>query len=393
MHIRTPLMRPTIPREYAGEFFAQKFFHNNLRVCILASFLTLEQLIYGLVVRVPGSTLQHIHFYTALVMGGYACAGFFFTRRKPKEVQLLHFLYVLSFGICGMSIALIRIVYMETAVFRLPTIYIAVLYGFAVIFFFNQWQSLSLYVLLSTSTILLIPSFYPAVQTSSFVADVVSNGFIAWLVSWMNYRNFVVRFLDKKEIQAINEKLHAKNRQIQKVNRELKEMSIRDGLTGLYNRRKLDEEMSDVYRKALRYGSGFSVIIIDVDHFKYINDNYGHDTGDAVLREMAGLLERNIRDVDICGRWGGEEFLVICPRTDLQYAVYAAERLRTTIAEYEFLKAHTVTASFGIAAHYADSTPELMLKQADSMLYRAKTAGRNRVEYEAYVYDIGPRGE
>jgi len=166
-------------------------------------------------------------------------------------------------------------------------------------------------------------------------------------------------------------------------NEELEQLAIQDELTGLYNRRKLDESFEAEVSRAERYGRPLSVIMIDVDHFKAVNDTYGHPVGDTVLVETADRLLTALRTSDILGRWGGEEFLIICPETPFDTAVQLAERLRNNYETNDFPEAGRLTASFGVAAHHKGQRAPDILFHADEALYRAKKGGRNRVEPEA----------
>ena len=160
-------------------------------------------------------------------------------------------------------------------------------------------------------------------------------------------------------------------------------LSITDRLTQLYNRTKIDQLFADELRRSERYDEVFSVILIDLDHFKSVNDNYGHQTGDTVLQELAGLLKENVRETDYVGRWGGEEFIVISPRTEMASAMLVAEKLRKSIAEYSFSEVGHKTASFGVASYRAGDDEDSMTQRVDKFLYMAKNQGRNRVVGEA----------
>ncbi len=164
---------------------------------------------------------------------------------------------------------------------------------------------------------------------------------------------------------------------------KLEQLVIRDKLTGLYNRRKLDESFAVEVSRAERYDRPLSVIMLDIDHFKAVNDTHGHPVGDAVLVETAGCLLTALRTSDIAGRWGGEEFLIICPEIPLETAVQLAERLRSDYEQFDFSVAGRLTASFGVAAHRNGHLVNDILLRADEALYRAKNGGRNRVEREA----------
>ncbi len=160
-----------------------------------------------------------------------------------------------------------------------------------------------------------------------------------------------------------------------------KVLSITDKLTGVFNRLKLDEVLNDEFNRSSRFKSNFGVIIIDIDYFKKINDTFGHLVGDQVLIEFAKILETNIRKIDVLGRWGGEEFMIICPETNFQGTIKVAQSLREIISEYEFSTVNKISASFGISAYNKnDENIDKIIARADSALYKAKVNGRNRVE-------------
>ncbi len=162
--------------------------------------------------------------------------------------------------------------------------------------------------------------------------------------------------------------------------RQLLRLSVTDTLTGLYNRSKLDVILAQEIARSVRHQSPFSVILADLDFFKAINDNYGHIAGDEVLMSFAGILLQHCRELDVPGRWGGEEFLIICPHTDFSGARQLAERIRAAVASYEFSHGKQLTVSLGVACFIRDDDASTILKRADDALYRAKGKGRNRVE-------------
>jgi diguanylate cyclase (GGDEF)-like protein len=164
--------------------------------------------------------------------------------------------------------------------------------------------------------------------------------------------------------------------------RELLDLANLDPLTRVYNRRKLEDTLADETARANRYGTPLSMVLLDIDHFKAVNDTYGHEAGDAVLVELAGRLAGGLRQVDRLARFGGEEFVVVAPGIDLTAAVELAERLRQAVAGKDFIAAGRVTASFGVAGYASGEPPAAMLKRADEALYRAKNGGRNKVEPE-----------
>ena len=158
-----------------------------------------------------------------------------------------------------------------------------------------------------------------------------------------------------------------------------------DQLTGLHNRRYMAGQLEALVRRAQRGGDPVAALMVDIDHFKKINDTYGHDVGDEVLREFAARLASNVRAIDLPCRYGGEEFTVIMPDTRLADAERIAERIRLHVAGAPFRVAQgreilTVTISIGVAATLGETdSPEALLKRADAAVYEAKAAGRNRV--------------
>ncbi|MCW5720566.1 MAG: PleD family two-component system response regulator [Devosia sp.] len=165
-------------------------------------------------------------------------------------------------------------------------------------------------------------------------------------------------------------------------------LAVTDELTGLYNRRYFDRHLNVMLGKAQAQERDMALMILDIDHFKAVNDNYGHDIGDAVLREFSARLKRNVRGVDLACRFGGEEFVVLMPDTDVSNAEMVAERVRQAIAERPFEvglgRPLSVTVSVGVSLNEsAADTPETLIKRADVALYRAKREGRNRVVLDA----------
>ncbi len=161
--------------------------------------------------------------------------------------------------------------------------------------------------------------------------------------------------------------------------------ALTDGLTGVYNRRWLDKMLPRLLQRSEQDGQPFCVLMIDVDHFKVFNDNYGHAVGDSALREVAYTLAKKVRPIDLVVRYGGEEFCVLLPETDLQSGIGAAERLRKAIQNTEICDGSEVpipniTISAGLAVRRAGENADEMLKRADQALYLAKANGRDRLE-------------
>ncbi len=169
-------------------------------------------------------------------------------------------------------------------------------------------------------------------------------------------------------------------RELEDKNRELAGMVVRDGLTKIYNHRYIFERLETEIHEAQRYGKRLSVIMFDIDNFKTINDSFGHQTGDSVLVDVASALLANFRDVDIVGRYGGEEFAVILPETDLASGKLSAERARQSVEKLMFgMKGIKITVSGGVA-EYENEDALRLLRKADELLYAAKQNGKNRIE-------------
>jgi len=161
---------------------------------------------------------------------------------------------------------------------------------------------------------------------------------------------------------------------------ELRRLANTDGLTGVYNRSKIEQILTIEVLRSRRYKHPLSIIIADIDHFKAVNDTFGHTVGDAVLSGIASMMKDHIREVDTLGRWGGEEFLIVCPETTLEGAKKLAEKLRKKIEKQSFKEIGCKTISMGVAQIAKDEWDEDMIRRADRNLYKAKQSGRNRVE-------------
>ena len=177
------------------------------------------------------------------------------------------------------------------------------------------------------------------------------------------------------------DQLKTENNEHQHTAKKLEKLSITDPLTSIYNRRKFNELLTIEVERSNRYQTQLSIIMCDIDHFKKINDTYGHDTGDQALKTFSEKINENIREVDIFARWGGEEFIILMPNVSIEDAYAAAEKLRKIIATTEIEELEQITASFGVTSLQSGETTESLIKRADQAMYNAKNSGRNCVKH------------
>lgn len=184
----------------------------------------------------------------------------------------------------------------------------------------------------------------------------------------------------REEAIRANQKLAEANRLLEQNEAQIRELMLTDSLTGLANRRHLNERMNQETERSQRYGHSLSVIICDIDHFKGVNDTFGHSAGDAVICRFARVIADNARSVDFAARFGGEEFVILLPETERKGAEVMAHRIRDAFKKVRVEGVDTaITASFGIATRYRDESGEQTLQRADKALYQSKREGRNRV--------------
>jgi diguanylate cyclase (GGDEF)-like protein len=209
--------------------------------------------------------------------------------------------------------------------------------------------------------------------------------------------DYLVKPYDEMELNArvyaalrtksLRDELSRKNDELQEMLRKVETLSITDPLTGLFNRRRFEEALASEFKKNDRYGSPLSCMMMDIDHFKRVNDTYGHPVGDAVIRDIASLITRSVRDIDTVSRWGGEEFIALVPMTSIKDALLPARRIIGAVADHVFagIGGDKLTLSIGIAdlSSTGVDSPDKLVRAADRALYEAKAKGRNRVETAA----------
>jgi two-component system cell cycle response regulator len=230
-------------------------------------------------------------------------------------------------------------------------------------------------------------STYVIIATSASEKDKVVEGLEA------GADDYLTKPFHPKELLArveVGRRLIELQQQIESQNRILKDLALTDALTGLPNRRAVEDWAKGQLSAAVRHGFSLWVVIADLDNFKAVNDTHGHDAGDTVLWEFAGILKKRIRNSDICGRTGGEEFIMIFTHAEECNVGIVVARILRELREHEFSfggKPVQVTASFGIAGFQGKGMPDFakLVSQADAALYAAKRGGRNRIEVASTV--------
>jgi diguanylate cyclase (GGDEF)-like protein len=187
------------------------------------------------------------------------------------------------------------------------------------------------------------------------------------------------------ELKKTVENLNISRSELEKSLAVIQEIAIHDELTGFYNRRHLLELLENEKNRSLRGNTSFTIAILDIDHFKQVNDTYGHQAGDEVLRRVSTAIRNTMRNTDFCGRYGGEEFVLVLIQTDLKEAMICAERMRANIEKCRFPgigDGFRITASIGLSQYHLREEIDTMIARADRALYRAKEGGRNRTDSE-----------
>lgn len=243
----------------------------------------------------------------------------------------------------------------------------------------STYMTTPLYSVKHTTTIAQSLKF---IQEQNFkrliVEDVDGN-----VVGQITQEELITRIYSKWADFMRDETLHlmSLNNSLQSKTMQLEHLATVDKLTSLYNRIKFEQKLKDEMSRVQRYDSEpFSIVLFDVDNFKQINDNYGHITGDIVLQRIAGVIKNTIRTTDLGCRWGGEEFIIIYPLTNIAQAAEASEKIRKLIQELTFDSIKNVSCSFGVAQFEVEDTMQSILARADQAMYKAKRSGKNRVE-------------
>ncbi|RFA30144.1 hypothetical protein CAI21_08105 [Alkalilimnicola ehrlichii] len=311
-------------------------------------------------IMVGAIILVNLFFY------GVIRSGFNLRFRDPSltmpQIAAANLLLILMVYYAGEARGIFLLLYITSfvfGVFRLQT---------------RHFLALSIFSLTSYALVVLLLAY-----RQPEVVD-LSLEFMRWiaLVAALTWFSFLGGYISR-----LRHRLKTSNKKLQEAMATIADMAVRDELTGLFNRRYLMNAIKHEKDRADRFGKPFSVAVLDIDWFKQINDRFGHLAGDKVLRRFAQVAESHLRAVDVFGRYGGEEFMVIMPGTTLEQARVCAERIRHAVEQEDYaavLGDLSLTVSVGLAEYRLSEDIAPLLERADSALYRAKHSGRNRVE-------------
>lgn len=360
------------------EYKISKFKQNNKVIIILSVFIIFEQLLCAQFLC-EKILYKNIFYINSLLMFLFFTAAVYLNRKNKFNAIKLNYFFETAVTLAAVTFVSLRITLIKQDVFYLPSVYIAVIFGIAVFLILDYKQSFIVYFIESVFLISLIIFLRPSVDYNRIFIDITVNNFIAWIVSIIHYKKSINEFNHLKIIEDNYLTLNKKNKRMNKINTKLRSKSITDELTNLYNRREIEKNIDYLFVKAnsnIHYK--FSVIMCDLDDFSKVNNTYGHQTGDKVLAKVSNIFKKNIRDTDICGRWGGEEFIILSPDTSIKEAYNLAERLREALEESDFDEVKKVTASFGVSSFSIDDNRDDLINRADKRLYKAKESGKNK---------------
>ncbi|MCK9492213.1 MAG: diguanylate cyclase [Sulfurimonas sp.] len=223
-------------------------------------------------------------------------------------------------------------------------------------------------------------SIFGAKETTIYLQEFIALLFIITLFFGVLHKELVY---SKQELEELNNtlemKIQQKTQSLVQANKKLNHLASKDSLTNIFNRRMINEYLFQEISKSKRHKNDTSLIMIDIDHFKEVNDHYGHQVGDKVIVKSVELISSSIRASDIFGRWGGEEFIILLPQTDLKSAFVLAQNLRQKVQDHDFEQVGKKTISVGVTQLNADDDVLSFVRRSDDALYKAKKSGRNKV--------------
>jgi diguanylate cyclase (GGDEF)-like protein len=360
------------------EYQISRFKQNNKFIILLSIFIILEQLSCALFLC-EKDLFKNIYYFNSFIIFLLFLTAMYINKKNKFNLIKINYFFETTIALAVVLVVSLRIVFINQGFFYLPSVYFAVIYGIAIFLILDYKQSFIIYFLGSIFLILLIIYFRPLVDQNRVFTEIAVNNFIAWIVSIIHYKKSVNEFNHLKIIEDNYLTLNKRHQRMNKLNTKLRSKSITDELTQLNNRREIEKNLDYLFVKASNnIYSKFSVIMCDLDDFSKVNNNFGHQVGDKVLVKVSNIFKKNIRDSDICGRWGGEEFIILCPDTSIKEAYRLAERLRNSLENSDFDEAKKVTASFGVASFSVTDKRDDLIERADKRLYKAKESGKNK---------------
>lgn len=307
------------------------------------------------VIAVPVKSLFLVHFIHLYVLVPLLLliSGLTFFK-KYYSIMIYLLLFAPSVAVIGNFIILSKL---KNPNLYLPEIYLCIFWIFTV-------SGLRFFHAMISASIVIVISFF----VSLYLSEKEFLMHLFWIFSATSFGSLGAYLLEDSSKKIF-------------LNKEaLAKFAITDKLTGLYNRAKFDEALSNELSRSQRFDHPFGLMMIDVDYFKSVNDSFGHDVGDHFLVEMANLIKKNTRSTDILVRWGGEEFALICLETDFSGVSTLAENIRAKVAAYNFNKIGRKSISIGVTMHKKGDTNVTIMARADQALYNAKDHGRNCIK-------------
>ncbi len=361
-----------IPDKYKREYIDVTCKENLSRMAVIASLLIVAEPMIAIFTKTPKTIAFYVAIWIAL-FNLVILPILAYLRRNIENISTALIMLVQTIFLIGMLKGGIALSLSEQSSLAGHSTYYLAAFTTAAFITMPPLVSAVLLLLANFVFILMLPQFQPepAVITMLNINTMAATA-VAWILNQMVSRAKVSSFLNEKTIVE-------KNLELEKKNEELKELTMRDSLTDLLNHKNSLKRLKEEIDRAKRINYPLSVAMIDLDNFKQVNDTYGHQTGDEVLRQVAGVLSENCRATDVVGRYGGEEFIVIMPDTNDRDASILIERIQTRVREMEFKDGVRITLSCGVSEMNGESVHSI-LKSSDIMLYEAKRKGKDRVE-------------
>lgn len=316
----------------------------------------------------PGySLLFYSHCVVLALLGAVAFICWKYPLQRPGDARPYHY-YLVSIALFLTLGCMAMISCADVLISGSIAAYLGTIFAISAIFLLPNGFSVFLFLTHMAFMIFLLVSVTPN-QAGSMRIQIVNVAAFTLVAMFMSRILFYYHLKDFR------------NRGLIRIQRErLEELSRKDPLTQAANRRSFQDISRAEIARANRHRSSLSLVILDLDFFKSVNDTFGHCAGDTVLVEFSNIVRRNIREVDTFARWGGEEFLILSPQTSLQGMVQLAEKIRCVVEHHEFSHGSRVTASFGVTQYRAEEPWDDFIQRSDRALYMAKQKGRNRVE-------------